>query len=116
MSKAEQKIKFDYIKSNYFRVLQVDGLNVDITPEGKIQIILWNERNSIPKRLVYTLSSDGELNEFVEEESDDRDSIVREIEVSFAVDIDTARGFAQLLKNVAQKIEELEQEEQDEPH
>jgi hypothetical protein len=107
MSGSENKITFDYIKSNYFRVLHVDELGIELNPQGDIQIILWNERNSIPKRVVYTSSPDGTiLGEEILQEGENRGSIVREIEASFSIDVDTAKKFAQLLENFLNEIEE----------
>ncbi|MFM2313626.1 MAG: hypothetical protein RLZZ04_2902 [Cyanobacteriota bacterium] len=109
MSGSENKITFDYIKSNYFRVLHVDELSIERNPQGDIQIILWNERNSIPKRIVYTLSPDGSISdEEIIEECESRGSIVREIEASFSIDLDTAKRFAQLLENFVNKVEEIQ--------
>ncbi|MEY2856260.1 MAG: hypothetical protein RLZZ74_569 [Cyanobacteriota bacterium] len=107
MSGSERKITFDYIKSNYFRVLHVDELSIERNPQGDIQIILWNERNSIPKRVVYTLSPDGSASgEEITEECENRGSIIREVEASFSIDVDTAKSFAQLLQNFVNKIEQ----------
>ena len=62
----KNKITLDRIKSNYFRVLHMDGLSVELMPKGEIQIILGNERDSMPK-IVRILSSDGVIDDPIEE-------------------------------------------------
>ncbi len=99
------KINFDYIKSNQFRVVRVDGVHGGIAPNGHtIQMALFSERAPIPKRETYKLKQ-GKLGERTAVEQ--RDAIIREVEVEALIDIETAKRIAEWLKgkiDVADKL------------
>lgn len=96
-----RKIKFDYIKSNFFRVIRVDGIWGGITPNADIQIAFWNERPAIPKQVVYEIMPDGDVIENIE----GREAIVREVEVSMILDIDTAEMLIDWLRDQVLEIQ-----------
>jgi hypothetical protein len=83
------KVNFDYIKSSQFRVIRVDGVHGGLTPRGDvIQVALFSERAPIPKREEYRVEN-GKLGERTDVQQ--RDAIVREVEVEALVDLTTAR-------------------------
>jgi hypothetical protein len=115
MTKEKEKIFIDYLKSNFFRVLHVDDIGIRLTPDLDIQVILWNERASIPKRLAYEIEEDGSLGELIEEECEDRKSIIREVEAVFTIDLETADSIASHLRELVDAVELAEEiEETDE--
>src|ERR1044071_5805732 len=87
----QEGLKFDYIKSNYFRVIHVDGVWGGVTPNLNIQIALFNERNAIPKQVVHEVKPDGAIGRELPEKRNSRDTIVREIEASLIMDVQTAK-------------------------
>ncbi len=88
----ENRITFDYIKSNFFRVIHVDGIIGGISPRaGLIQMSMWNDRWPIPKQATYELTKDGTLGEEIISERVQRDAVVREVEVIALMDIDVAK-------------------------
>jgi hypothetical protein len=105
MIQPDDKLYFDYIKGNHFRVISVDGVTAQLNPNLSIQFVLWNERSSIPKRVAFSIEKDGSLGDVISDECDDRESVVREIEVCFSLDIDSARS---LLSGLQERLEELE--------
>jgi hypothetical protein len=107
-----ERVTFNYIKSNFFRVIHVDGIEGGVTPSSDIYINLYSERFSIPKKRVYELDSEGSLDEVVEER-DDLNSVIREIDVSAVMSIDTAKALFEWLKDMIEIAEEDEQEEED---
>jgi hypothetical protein len=100
------KIAIDYIKSNSFRVVHLDGALGFVTPNLNICLNLYSERPSIPKRVVYTLNESGSLGEEVIEEREDRDSIVREVEASAIVDLSAAKYLISVLEELVEEIEQ----------
>ena len=72
------KVSFDYIKSNYFRIVHVDGFIGGPTPDGDIIINVWNQRAPIPDSITQEVNEEGHV---VELRRTTRDSIVREMEV-----------------------------------
>lgn len=97
---TKDKISFDYIKSNQFRVIHVDGVHGGATPKGHaIQMAFFSERAPIPKRETYGLVG-GKLGE--RKEKVERDAIVREVEVEVIMDLETAKA---ITKWLGEKIE-----------
>lgn len=105
-----RKIKFDYIKSNYFRVIHVDGVSGGITPNFDIHVAFWNERPPIPKHVEYEVLSNGEVIEKI----DGTEAIVREVEVSMILNAETAQIIIEWLQNQLEEIHEYTDEEEEE--
>ena len=101
-------ISFDYIKSNFFRVVRVDGAYGGIGPKANtIQMALFSERQAIPKKETYTVKK-GRLADLQSKEG--RDAIIREVEIEAIVDIDTAKVIREWLDNKIQTLEQIRQE------
>ena len=101
----QDKASFDYIKSNQFRVIHVDGAHGGITPRGhSIQMALFSERAPIPKRETYKLE-EGRLGERIAKE--ERDAIIREVEVEALIDLETAKIIVEWLKGKIKQAENL---------
>jgi hypothetical protein len=109
MTKEKEKIFIDYLKSNFFRVLHVDDIGIRLTPDLDIQIILWNERASIPKRLAYEIEEDGTLGALIEGDCEDRKSIIREVEAVFTIDLEMADSIATSLRELVDELELAEE-------
>jgi len=105
---TQNRVSFDYIKSNQFRVIHVDGAHGGITPKGHvIQMALFSERAPIPRRETYKLQ-EGKLGERTEKV--ERDAIIREVEVEALIDIETAKRIAEWLKEKIEQAENLKRE------
>jgi len=101
---AGDQLAFDYIKSQYFRVIRADGMIGSVTPNGFIHVIFFSERPAIPRRIVYKLTSSGELGPEIESERVSRDSVVREMDADLFINLSTAISFRDWL---TQRIDEL---------
>jgi hypothetical protein len=102
---AQDKISFDYIKSSQFRVIRVDGAHGGITPKGHvIQMAFFSERQPIPKRETYKLEK-GRLSKLIAKE--ERNAIIREVEVEALIDIETAKTIVKWLEDKIQQAENL---------
>lgn len=99
-----RKIKFDYIKSNYFRVLHVDGVSGGITPNFDIHIAFWNERPPIPNHVEYEEASDGGVVQRI----DAREALIREVEVSMILNVETANIIIDWLQEQLDGIQEYQ--------
>ncbi|MCB7129919.1 MAG: hypothetical protein J3T61_10330 [Candidatus Brocadiales bacterium] len=102
-SQGRSEIKFDYIKSQYFRVIHADGAIGSITPAGFIHFALYNERAAIPRQTTHLVKPDGTLGERVFEETVGRETIVREMDVDVVMSVTVAEN---LQKWLIEKIEE----------
>ena len=102
------KINFDYIKSNQFRVVRVDGAHGGIAPNGHtIQMALFSERAPIPKRETYKLEQ-GKLGERTAVEQ--RDALIREVEIEALVDLNTARRIVNWLQDKSDMAAKLKKQ------
>lgn len=98
-------VQLDYIKSNHFRVIFVDGAIGSVSPSGMLQMALFSEREAIPRSIRHALNSDGRLGDEIS--SVRRADYVREVDVSATMSIETAKG---LITWLQERVEELEQD------
>jgi len=110
---APDRVKFDYIKSNFFRVVHADGVFGGLTPRLDIHMDLWSERFAIPKETVHQLKPDGTLGEELREERVVQDAIVREVEVGVVIDVGLAKSMIDWLQDKIDQIEEAQKKRSD---
>lgn len=107
-SQKPETVKFDYIKSNQFRVVHVDGVHGGVSPNGRlVQMAIFSERAPIPKREEFRLDA-GKLGDKIKTEQ--RDAIVREVEVELLMSIDTAKSICAWMDERIKLIERIEAE------
>lgn len=106
---ALRQITFDYTQSNLFRVVHVDGATASITPNLDIDLVFWSEHHSIPVEVTYEVSPEGTLGREIGRVN--RDTIVREVEVSMPISISTARALIELLETAVKQIEQIQDEQ-----
>ena len=93
---AKGTISFDYIKSNQFRVIRVDGVHGGLAPKAHvIQMAFFSERRPIPKKETFQLK-EGKLGEQIAKEQ--RDAIIREVEIEALMDLETAKAVSKWLE------------------
>jgi len=102
-----QKIKFFYIKSNYYRVIHVEGAHGGITPRGNIFAALFNDRAPIPQATVQSVTSSGSLGPEIHEERTQKEGIVREVEVGVMMDLNAAIAFHKWLGEKIDNLKEI---------
>jgi hypothetical protein len=106
----DEKISFDYLKSQFFRVVHADGAIGGITPSGCIHFSFYSERPAIPQRQTFALNRDGSLGQSIAEKTVVRNAVVRELDVDVVMNIDVARSLAvwlsQQVKLYEEKVEE----------
>lgn len=94
---SQNRIPFDYIKSQLFRVIRADGAIGSVTPNGHIHFALYSERPAIPRRLVHELSETGVLGPPIDDQTESRQSIVREMDVDVFMTIEGAKSLHEWL-------------------
>jgi hypothetical protein len=99
---ATDRVAFDYIKGQLFRVVRADGAIGSVTPNGHIHVAFYSERPAIPRREVYRLS-EGRVAEEITTERLTRGSIVRELDVDVFL---TMQAAEQLHAWLGQRIAE----------
>ncbi|MFZ5835157.1 MAG: hypothetical protein ACOY2B_07215 [Pseudomonadota bacterium] len=98
-------IAFDYIKSNFFRVIRADGAIGGPTANGQLHIVFYSERAAIPRRVIHELKDDNTLGAVREIQS--RESMVRELDVDLFLSCEVARSLHLWLGEQIEKMKEL---------
>ena len=107
------KIRFDYLKSNQHREIFVEGIHGGMSPKGRIQMSLFCERQPIPRQIVHKF--DGiKLGPEIRTERLSRDAIIRSVEATLIMDIETAEAMynwlGRQIKDGKKIIKKMEQE------
>ncbi len=106
--KSPENLKFDYIKSEQFRVIHADGVLGGVTPRLKIFMSIWSERPPIPQRVVHSINADGTMGAEIADQRVIRDSdVVREVEAGVVMDIGLARAVVLWLQDKIKTAEEI---------
>lgn len=105
MTEASKKLRIEYVKSQFFRVLHCDGAFGGTTPRLQLLITFYNERFPIPKVLTYDQTIAGAPGVEVLEERESKEGIIREVDVGVVLDLPAAKAFSAWL---TAKISELE--------
>ncbi len=100
-------VKFDYIKSNFFRVVHADGVMSSMTPRGQLHLSIWTERNPIPRQVVHAVDEENFLGPEISRIS--RDAVIREVEVGVTLDISMAKALVNALNQVIQTVDSAPQ-------
>ena len=101
---APNRIKFDYIKSNLFRVVHVDGAIGGATPQGYVHMAIFSERLPIPTQVVHGVESGSRLGEEILAERVVKEAVVRELEVDCIMNIETAESLHNWLAQTIAKV------------
>ena len=106
-----KEIRFNYIKSNLFRIIRVDAIWAGITPNLDIHVNLCSERYPIPQQTLHKIEPDGSLGEEILEARISHEGIEREMEVGAVMDISTAKSLIELLQDLVEQIEKVKEDE-----
>ena len=87
------EVAIDFIKSNLFRVIHVDGVWGGVTSSAAVHMAMYSERPALPQRIVHKVGSDFTLGDEVPEKRITRDAVlIREVEAEVVMSVDTARA------------------------
>lgn len=84
-----RRLEFDYIKSNFFRVIHADGAFGGLAPNGSIHMSIFSERQSIPTKMVHNLIGN-HLGPELKDLRQGRKCIVREVDVDIVLEVQQA--------------------------
>ncbi|HEX5244782.1 MAG TPA: hypothetical protein VFW23_16075 [Tepidisphaeraceae bacterium] len=108
------KFVFNYIKSNYFRVIHGAGALGSVSFDGlSVRMAIYTERVPIPLMQVWEGDEKGELIKLVN--TTGREGIVREVETEIVMSVDVARGLSKWLSDQVRVAEEYNSARQASP-
>lgn len=106
-----REISVHYIKSNTFRVIYAEGAHGGISPSGKIQMALYNERHPIPQETRHAVEEVGKdqvkFGKEIEEKRIGRTGLVREVEAEILLDVEGAKRIGAWLLEQTATLEKL---------
>jgi hypothetical protein len=103
---SRDTVALEYIKSQFFRVIHVDGAIGGPTPTGHIHLALFSERPAIPRRVVVPIAN-GSLGDPIPAETVVRDGMVREMDVDIMMSLSTAEQLGNLLAQIVEDIKKI---------
>jgi hypothetical protein len=102
----KQTIEFDFIKSNYFRSIRVDGVFGGLAPNGSVHMAAFTERQAIPQKMVHEIEGNV-VGPEITANRQGRTAIVREIEVDLIFDYSIAVVMRDWLSSKISQYEQL---------
>ena len=99
-----KSIPVHYIKTNNYRSYHADGVFGGLTPNKKVYMEFFLQRQVTPKIIEYSVTK-GELGAEVKREG--KEGFVREIEAGIIMDIDVARVLRDWLDDKIKTVERL---------
>jgi|SRR5215469_12562278 len=99
-------VNFDYVKSNDFRIVHADGAFISGAAAG-LNIAFYSERQPIPRRVVHKIEDGKRLGAEIVEAKVVRDALIRDVEVSLVMSLDTAKLLHLSLGEIIQKLESV---------
>lgn len=101
---TQDRVNFDYIKSNLFRTARADGLVCGVNGHADIVLNFFSERTAIPKRSSHRLVG-GRLGDEIPEDRVSRDAVVREVEISLSMNLAVAKATIKTLETQIKNME-----------
>ena len=99
------EIEFDFIKSNFYRVVKADGFFGGLSPNGSLHLGVYNERMPYPQKMFHKVEG-GTMGPEEISKRIGRTGILREMEVGVSMDVTQAI----VLRNwLDEKIKQYEQ-------
>lgn len=80
------EIQAHFVKSNFFRVVHADGAWGGVTPQLKIHMDIYNERQPIPRSMRSRVVGD-RIGEEIRDAREGKEGVVREVEVGVVMDV-----------------------------
>jgi hypothetical protein len=102
-------INFDYLKSSQFRVIHADGAFFALTGQGGVTISFFAERQPIPRRVVHKVNPDGSIGAELPDSRVVRDAIIRDVEATITMNLDTATRVLNALGEMVTKAQAVQQ-------
>lgn len=112
-AEAANQIIFNYVKSNFHRVIHIDEVLSGITPSGEIYVELCSERPSLPKQVVVHFDDDGEVKDTSINPQNVKSHVDREVEASIVMSLDTAESLFLKLFDLIESLKEGDEDDDD---
>lgn len=109
----DAKIRFNWTRSNHFRVIHADGAYGGLTPYGNVFFTLYSDHPVFPETTVHSVSEEGVLGPEISGEKKLKDGVERELEVSVVMALPAAKALHAWLAERIGVLESLGQSQQE---
>jgi len=89
--RKNSEFRYDFIKSPDCREIIVDGVYGTAGPRGRINVILFTERNHIPASVTHSIEADGSAGPEILAKRELKDGLVRVVETVLLLDLAAAK-------------------------
>jgi hypothetical protein len=105
----QSHIEFHYQKSPQYRSIHCDGFYGGTTPRGYVAVSFFNERAPIPRQVVRKVLSESDSQIIAGEEQvlESLHGIIRQIESTVFMDLNTARNFYEWFGESLKHLEDV---------
>jgi hypothetical protein len=99
---ASKDVKIFYEKSPLYRTVRATGAWAGITPQGEVQIMVFNDLRPLPEFVRQEITDDRTLGKEIEKV--ERKGVLREIEVNIAIAPDVAIALVGLIEQMLEQL------------
>jgi hypothetical protein len=100
------EIEFDFIKSNFYRVIKADGVFGGLAPNGSLHLGVYSERMPYPQQMFHKIENGSVGPEDVARRVG-RKGVLRELEVGISMDVAQAMVLRTWLDERIKQYEQL---------
>ena len=104
--KIPKELEYDFIKSNFFRVIHADGAFGGLAPNGNVHMALYSERRAIPTKVIHAVVN-GELGPEIPAKRQGRKGLVREVEIDVVMTIEQAEALRMWLVDKIESFQKI---------
>jgi len=107
VSKAKaipKQLDIHYVKTSNYRTFYIDGLFGGLTPNGKIYMETFLQRQPTPQLIQHAINEDGTLGKELKRIG--KEGFIREIEAGMVFDLQTAKIMIEWLQSQVKEFEE----------
>jgi hypothetical protein len=112
---APTQLEFDFIKSNFFRVIHADGAFGGLGPRGDMHMQFFSERRAIPTKIVHAIDGT-KLGPEIKDKRESREAFVREVEVDVVMNMAQVRSLHKWLGDKIAEFQKIAETEQSSVH
>ena len=108
-------IKYHYSHTQNYRSYQVDGIFGGITPQGKIYMEIFTERNPVPEVIEHEITREGLGTEIKRHPEKEPGKVIRQIECGLVIDRGTGEAIREWLKEKLNSLAQLDKLKREQP-
>jgi hypothetical protein len=103
----DNRIRFYYEKSRFYRVIHADGVHGGISPHLDIRMAIFNEGAPVPQSITNLINDDGTLGAEELNLREQQQGVFREVEADIIMNVEVAKLLFEWLRVKISEVEEV---------